>query len=107
MGDIAIARLIGSLLLIVLLILIVAWCLQRSGMLKTIEGPQIRILGARHIGARQQVVVVDVEGTRLLLGVSARQLSLLHVLTAPAHATDSAQARHDFSGTLSSALEQR
>lgn len=77
------ARLIGSLLLIVLLILAVAWLLRRTGVLKAAGGPNIQILSTRHVGARQQLLVIEVDGTRMLLGANSRQLTLLHVLTEP------------------------
>ncbi|NYT79026.1 flagellar biosynthetic protein FliO [Alcaligenaceae bacterium] len=75
-----IARITGSLLLIIVLILAAAWWLRRMGMLKTAEGPHIRVLSSCHVGARQQLLVVEVEGARLLLSANARQLALLHVL---------------------------
>lgn len=80
MDGVDIARITGSLLLIVVLILAAAWWLRRVGMLKTAEGLQIRVVSSCHVGARQQLLVVEVEGTRLLLSASARQLALLHVL---------------------------
>lgn len=88
------ARLIGSLLLIVLLILAVAWLLRRTGVLKAAGGPNIQILSTRHVGARQQLLVIEVDGTRMLMGANSRQLTLLHVLAEPSPVATHPVATH-------------
>jgi flagellar protein FliO/FliZ len=43
----------------------------------------IRVVGSTAVGPRERVVVVEVEDTRLVLGVASGNVRLLHVLTAP------------------------
>lgn len=41
----------------------------------------IRVMGSTAVGPRERVVVVEVEGTRLVLGVGSGNVRLLHVLS--------------------------
>jgi len=43
----------------------------------------IRVVGSTAVGPRERVVVVEVEDTRLVLGVASGNVRLLYVLTAP------------------------
>ncbi|MYN11650.1 flagellar biosynthetic protein FliO [Pusillimonas sp. TS35] len=89
MTDISILRLIGSLTLIVALILAVAWACRKTGLLRGAGGEQIRLIASRSLGARQSLAIIEVEQTRLVIGVGPQQLSLLHVLP-PRSAPDAA-----------------
>lgn len=80
MTEAAALRLILSLLAIIALILAGAWLARRSGWLKAGAGGSIRILGTHSLGARASVAVVQIEDARLVLGVTAGQISLLHTL---------------------------
>lgn len=43
----------------------------------------VRVVGATMVGPRERVVVVEVEGVRLVLGVGGGQVRLLHTLPRP------------------------
>jgi flagellar protein FliO/FliZ len=74
-----------ALVLVVGLILGLAWLARRiPGLGGTGAGhPGLRIVGALALGPRDRLVVVDVGGTQLLLGVGAGGTRTLHTLDQP------------------------
>jgi len=81
----------GSLLqvllgLVVVLALIAgaAWASRRLNRLRLgAAGSGLRVLGGLAVGARERVVLVEVGGTQLLLGVAPGRVQALHVLATP------------------------
>ncbi|UQY42758.1 flagellar biosynthetic protein FliO [Erwinia sp. PK3-005] len=67
---------------IVLLILACAWLARRLGFTpKRLGGPQaLKISASVQVGQRERVVIVEVEDARLVLGVTAQQITHLHTL---------------------------
>ncbi|MCU7923948.1 MAG: flagellar biosynthetic protein FliO [Candidatus Thiodiazotropha sp. (ex Dulcina madagascariensis)] len=84
----------GGLLLILALIIGGAWLFKRYAQLPMTGKGLVRVLGGTSVGARERVVVVEVENTRLLLGVAPGQVRTLHVL---------AEARENFRDRLNAA----
>ncbi|MGB3289206.1 MAG: flagellar biosynthetic protein FliO [Burkholderiaceae bacterium] len=80
MSEAAILRLVISLVFIVALILAFAWITRRAGWLRGAGTQQLKVLGTQSLGARAYVTLVEVEDARLVLGVTANQISLLHTL---------------------------
>jgi flagellar protein FliO/FliZ len=80
----------GGLLLILLLIIGGAWLFKRYGQLPTLGKGLIRILGGVSVGPRERVMLLEVENTRLLVGVAPGQIRTLHVL-----ASDRSEADFD------------
>jgi len=80
MAEAAILRMVASLALIVALILAAAWLARRAGWLRPAPGGAVKVLGAQSLGGRAQVAVIQVEDARLVLGVTAQHVSLLHTL---------------------------
>lgn len=72
----------GGLTLILLLIVGGAWLFKRYGQLPTLGKGLVRILGSVSVGPRERVVVLEVEDTRLVVGVAPGQIRTLHVLNA-------------------------
>jgi flagellar protein FliO/FliZ len=70
----------GGLLLILLLIFGAAWLFKRYGNLPMGGKGYVKILGGASVGARERVVVVEVESKRLLLGVAPGQVRTLYEL---------------------------
>ena len=74
-------RVILALLFILGLLLALAWMARRSGWLPgRSQSAQVRVLGTLNLGARNSVVLIQAENTRLVLGVTAQQITLLHTL---------------------------
>lgn len=97
----------GALLGIILLILAGAWMAKRFGMAgNRARGMQaLTVSASTSLGPRERVVVVNVEDARLVLGVSASQITLLHTLPpAPAESQPPAPAAADFSSLMKNVL---
>lgn len=95
----------GVLTVIIILILAVAWLAKRFGLAPKHKGnQQLNISASCQIGQRERVVIVDVDDARLVLGVTASQITHLHTLPAKP-APDGAEkpcAATDFRGVLQS-----
>lgn len=70
----------GGLLLILCLILGGAWLFKRYGNLPMGGKGVIKVLGGASVGARERVVLIEVENVRLLLGVAPGHVRTLHRL---------------------------
>jgi len=72
-----------TLLLVLGLIIGLGWLLKRmpGGQFRPAEG--LKVVATLTVGAKERVVVVDVNGQQLLLGVTAGGISTLHQLPQP------------------------
>lgn len=111
MSEAAALRLVISLVFIVALILAGAWLTRRSGLLRTGNDRSLKVLGTQSLGARSYVALIEVEDARLVLGVTANQISLLHTLPpAPADVATYAPASTEtprFAAVLGRVLKGR
>ncbi|MGA7178561.1 MAG: flagellar biosynthetic protein FliO [Thiobacillaceae bacterium] len=71
-----------SLLLILGGFILVAW-LVRRWMPQGAQAGLVKVVGATSVGPRERVVVVEVEGTWLVLGVGGGQVRALHTMNKP------------------------
>ena len=84
--------------------------LQVSGALIAIIAPKrtgvngLKISASASLGARERVVVVDVEDARLVLGVTAGQINLLHKLPPSAPTEEIPQT--DFQSVMKNLLKR-
>lgn len=81
-GTAGVAGMLLSLLLILGLFVLAAWLFKRYLPQAGKSGP-VRLVGATMVGPRERVVVVEVEGTWLVLGVGGGQVRTLHTLPKP------------------------
>ncbi|BDU17860.1 flagellar biosynthetic protein FliO [Lysobacter auxotrophicus] len=74
-----------ALILVVSLILALGWLAKRMPGFgrATGGGSALRVVGSLTLGPRDRVVVVDVGGTQLLLGVGQNGMTTLHTLSEP------------------------
>jgi len=84
LGSESLLQTTGGLLLILLLIFGGAWLFKRYGNLPLGGKGMVKVLGGASVGARERVVLVEVENTRLLLGVAPGQVRTLYELPAGA-----------------------
>jgi flagellar protein FliO/FliZ len=70
----------GGLLLILFLIIGGAWLFKRYGNLPMAGKGLVKVLSSTSVGTRERVVLVEVENTRLLLGVAPGQVRTLYEL---------------------------
>lgn len=79
MSQMELLRLSLSLVAVVILIFVAAWFARRSGLISP-KDQSIRVVASQSLGGRNNIVIVEVEGQRLVLGVSQQQVNLLHCL---------------------------
>ena len=89
----------GALIAIIALILAAAWLVKRR---TGVNG--LKISASASLGARERVVVVDVEDARLVLGVTAGQINLLHKLPPSAPTEEIPQT--DFQSVMKNLLKR-
>lgn len=69
-----------GLVVVIALILGLAWVLRKYGRLPVTNQVEMKVLGGISLGTRERAVLVQVEGKRLLLGVSPGRVATLHVM---------------------------
>lgn len=101
----------GALALILMIIAAFAWIARRTGFAQRLpKGDQVLSVVASHsLGQRERVVVIDMDGKRVLLGVTSTQINCLATFDKPAgeDVTPVAPAPGDFQSTLLNLLKKR
>lgn len=81
------ARTLGGLFVVLAMIVAAGWLLrrlqQRAGMGPGRRSQVVSVVAQQMLGAREKVVVVEVEGTWLVLGVTQHNVQTLHTLPRP------------------------
>ncbi len=98
------ARTFGGLFVVLAMIVAAGWLLrrlqQRAGTGPGARrGQVITVVAQQMLGAREKVVVVDVEGTWLVLGVTQQHVQTLHTLPRPVEAASDTPDDTPGSGT--------
>ncbi|MGP4142162.1 flagellar biosynthetic protein FliO [Sodalis praecaptivus] len=100
----------GALLGILLLIVIVGWLLKTLRLTPAGRGGnRLMVRASCSIGAREKVVIMQVEETWLVLGITPQHITTLHTLPAPAQPErgDSGPVPEDFRQRLVRQIRQR
>ncbi|MBW6391424.1 flagellar biosynthetic protein FliO [Billgrantia antri] len=95
-GMATLGKTAAALALVIAIILVCTALLRRWNPQKRAAGGHLQVIGSAALGSRERVVIVEIEGTWLVLGVAGGQVNKLHELAAPARPA---------SGTTSSAPE--
>jgi flagellar protein FliO/FliZ len=88
-------QVLAGLALVLVLIGLTAWGSRRLQAFKPHGRGRLRIVDALPLGTRERLLLVEVDGARVLLGVSAGRISALHAFGAGGGA--------DFGATLAAA----
>ncbi|HHA1270749.1 flagellar biosynthetic protein FliO [Enterobacter mori] len=98
----------GALFGIIAFILIAAWLAKRFGLAgKTAGTHGLKVSASTTLGPRERVVIVDVEDARLVLGITASNINVLHKLPpAPVTGDERAEAPADFQSVMKSLLKR-
>ena len=78
-GALVMETILG-LALVVILIFALGWAMKRFGRLPTGGNSLITVLGGVSLGPRERVVLLEVDGVKLLLGVAPGRVSKIHTL---------------------------
>ncbi|MBQ4767280.1 flagellar biosynthetic protein FliO [Pectobacterium versatile] len=86
---------VGSVLAgILLFILLIAWLARKLGFApQTKQNKLLKVVSSCPVGQRERVVIVEVDNTWLVLGVTAQQITPLHTL--PAQPTNDSSSTGD------------
>ncbi|WP_032672559.1 flagellar biosynthetic protein FliO [Enterobacter sichuanensis] len=78
----------GALALILLLLVVLAWAARRSGLARRLNDAQgnMTLVATQSLGPRERLVLVDVGEQRLVLGVTASQITCLATQPRPENA---------------------
>jgi len=102
------ASLIGGLALILVLIYGLSWFVKRFSQGGFLHNPTMKMISAMPLGTRERLMLVEVGGKQLLLGVTATQINTLHVFDEPVVQSEKTQAAtSDFSQKLMAILQQK
>ncbi len=72
-----------SLMLIIVAIVVVGWLYSRAQGLRSHNGEVIHVLATQPLGPKERVLLVEVAGQQLILGMTSSQIQTLHVLEQP------------------------
>lgn len=96
-----------GLVLILLLIFALAWLARRMGQGGMLTNSHIKVMAAMPLGTRERLLVVDVGGQQLLLGITATQINTLHVFSEPVIDKNQAMGHSEFGKKLIAILQQK
>ncbi len=75
----SILNMVMGLIVVVALILGLAWVLKKYGKLPGNNLVDMKVLGGISLGTREKALLIEVESTRLLVGVTQGHIQTLHV----------------------------
>lgn len=87
-------------------VLVFGWLARRMGTRTLVPGKQLRVVSSTGLGQREKVVIVEVRGQWLVLGVTAQQVTALAQMEAP-QAEPEAVVAGSFSERLAGALSRK
>lgn len=80
-GTGELAKVAGGLVLVLALIAGLGWAAQRMRQGRGTGGRHLRILDALPLGTRERLVLVEVDGERVLIGIAGGRIERLHALS--------------------------
>lgn len=99
-------NLLGGLVLILILIFGLSWFVKRFSQGGFMQNPVFKVVASMPLGTRERLMLVSVGDKQILLGVTATQISNLHVFDEPVVLGDKEPAS-DFSQKLMAILQQK
>jgi flagellar protein FliO/FliZ len=96
-------KLIGGMLAVLAVIAGCAWAARQLPIVRAQRNGILKVIESVPLGTRDRMLLVDVEGTRLLIGVGTAGMSCLHVLGA----RDGGNVRADFGAQLQESMQAR
>ena len=98
-------QLLLGLLLVIGLIFLLAWLMRRVQQFGPRGGQQvIKVVASQALGPRDRLVLVQVGGEQILLGLTPGRIAPLHVLKEPVHLPDGEPASTEFAQRLMEVL---
>ena len=76
-------QMLGGLVLMLIIILGLAWVLKRFSLIPNTANGAMKLVAATGVGQRERVVIVEINGTWLVLGVAPGRVNMLHSMEKP------------------------
>lgn len=96
-----------SLVLVIGAIFLIGWLYTRAQGLRGGSAGAIRVVAAQPLGAKERIVVVQVAGKQLVVGVTASSISTLHTFDSPVIEATTPAIGGAFASRLRAALGSR
>jgi len=98
----------AGLIIVLLMIFALAWMVKRMGAGSFLTNQHMKIVASVAMGTRERVVVLDVGGKQILLGITPQNINTLHVFDEPVFSelTDN-QAPSDFAQKIKYFMQKR
>ena len=93
-------QLLVGLLLVIGLIFALAWVVKRIQNITPRGGAVIKLVASQALGPRDRLLLVQVGGEQILLGLTPGRISALHVLAEPVLLADAEPATPEFAQKL-------
>jgi len=94
-------QVMGGLALVLVLVVVLAWLARRLNQSRFTGADRLRLVGGISLGARERIVVVEVDDVQLVVGVAPGRVQTLHVLERPLQEQVPDEAKGEgFSGRL-------
>lgn len=76
-------QVLGSLGVVLVLVLVLAWLAKRLSRSSTVQARGLRLIGGISLGSKERIVLIQVGEQQLLVGVAPGSIQTLHVLEQP------------------------
>lgn len=93
-------QLLLGLLLVVGLIFLLAWVMRRVQQVGPRGGQVIKLISSQALGPRERLLLVQVGGEQVLLGITPGRITTLHVMSEPVHLPEGEPASPEFAQRL-------
>ena len=108
MGMATLGKTAAALALVIAIILLCTALLKRVQQKRFDSGARLKVVGSTAVGARERIVVVELEDTWLVVGVGGGRITKLHERAAPLdRPTPEVSVSAGFSKRLTKALSKR
>ena len=97
---------VTSLIVVIGAIVLLGWLYSRSKSFGGANNDVISILASRALGTKERLLLIEVAGQQLLVGMTASQVQTLHVFDVPVVALPKPRDVAGFAGRLKSALAE-
>ncbi|MHA6494534.1 flagellar biosynthetic protein FliO [Pseudomonas borbori] len=93
-------QLLLGLLVVIGLIFLLAWVMRRVQQIVPRGGQVIKVMATQALGPRDRLVLVQIGGEQILLGLTPGRITPLHVMSEPVHLPDGEPASTEFAQRL-------
>lgn len=106
-GPAGMLQMLPGLLFVLALIGALAWAARRFGAGRSVAASHIRTVASASVGTRERVVIVEIAGEWMVLGVAPGRVDTIARMAKPANATvPEAAATPAFLGALAQAMKK-